>query len=223
VALGGPRARVGSVQVRGDEVVEAVAGPRLVRAADPADRDERAEGPERRGRAVEGAVDLVAPADVAGSDVRLRAELGRRRREPLLVSPEEGQSRALAREPERDRAADSRSGPGDDDVLSGEAGDRRSLTGAGRASDAVPTGFPTPGNPVRRPVAADVVQPPAGMLEPCVAAVVPLGALFKRPRVDRWRRSRQASTEAGVASLDWNPAERTPASLSPRRTGVLGS
>jgi hypothetical protein len=107
-------------EVRGDEVVEAVARARGVRPADPAARDQGECGPVCRGGDVDGPVDRRAVADVARLDV-CAARLGSDRLEPVALSREHRQAGALAREPERDGPADSGAGAGDDDVTIAEA------------------------------------------------------------------------------------------------------
>ena len=101
-------------EVRRDEVVEAIVRPVLVRAAEPAVRNERSDRAALGGGGRERAVDGDSIADVAGR--RGRAELRRREAEGLEVAGEQRQARTLGGETLRDCAADPAAPAGDDDV-----------------------------------------------------------------------------------------------------------
>ena len=82
-------------EVRRDEVVEAVLGARLVRAADAAVRDERVQRAVRLGRGGERALDLRGVADVDLRDERA-ADLVRRRVQRVDAAREQAEAGALA-------------------------------------------------------------------------------------------------------------------------------
>jgi hypothetical protein len=115
MTLRGAEAPIGPGEVRLDDVEEAVAVTRLVRAAEAAVRDERIQRPRFRRGAVDRGVDLLPDTDVAANGAR--AGLGRHLLEPREVAREQRQAGAFGGEPLRDRAADPDAAAGDDDVL----------------------------------------------------------------------------------------------------------
>ena len=117
---GGAAAVVGAVEVRRDEVVEAVrAGVAAVRTAEPAARDEGVDGAELLGGAGERLLDLAPVANVAAGHVRRLLEQRSGRLEPVAITGEQGQRRPVPVEPAGDRPSDPRSGTGDNDVPRG--------------------------------------------------------------------------------------------------------
>ena len=110
---------VGAVEVRRDYVVEAVASFVVlpVRPAEAAAGDEPGDRAERAGGAREGTVDAATLPDVARVDMRRAVDARGRLAETLLAPREQRHRGAVARQPKRDRAPDSRPRTRDDDVL----------------------------------------------------------------------------------------------------------
>ncbi len=108
-------ALVGADQVRRDEVVEAVVGARLVRAADAAVRDERVDRAVRLGGSGECELDLRRVADVALRD-EPAADLLDSRVQCVGAARQGAQAGALEREAQRDRLSDAAARSRDDDV-----------------------------------------------------------------------------------------------------------
>ena len=115
----GADAVVGAGEVRGDEVVEAVARPVLVRPPETAVRDEGVDRAALGRRRSERRVDCAAVADVALR--RAGAERGRDLVERLDVEAKQAERGALVGEPLRDRLPDPLACAGDDDVLTEES------------------------------------------------------------------------------------------------------
>ena len=118
---GGAAAVVGAVEVRRDEIVEAVrAGVAAVRAAEPAAGDERVDR-ARASRRRRRTPSRPCPRSRMSQrdDVRRLLEQRSGRLEPVAITGEQRQRRPVPVEPAGDRPSDPRSGTGDDDVPRG--------------------------------------------------------------------------------------------------------
>ena len=115
----GANAVVRAGEIRGDEVVEAVVRPVLVRPSEPAVRDEGVDRAALRRRRGKPRVDGATVADVALR--RAGAERGRDLVERLDVEAQQAERRSLGGEPLRDRLPDPLAAAGDDDVLACES------------------------------------------------------------------------------------------------------
>ncbi len=108
---------VGAGEIRRDQIVEPVVWPVLVRASEPAGRDERRDRAKGLDRCGEGRIDLLAPPDVAFRHVARRTELACDLREPLLLTCEQGDRSAVGGHAPCDRAPDACAGTRNDYVL----------------------------------------------------------------------------------------------------------